>query len=133
MNVMLKDVKMFIVDDKIKLTLRDLSNNPNAIPFVCTPIKEYEEIDKKIYKAYPTNQFIYVMINGGQELTEKQKRLLNVLHEAFLSDHSTDLILQYIGMISTKYIREIENLLNKYSSYEQLATIKQNRDTVNAI
>jgi len=73
------------------------------------------------------------MINGGQELTEKQKRLLNVLHEAFLSDHSTDLILQHIGMISTKYIREIENLLNKYSSYEQLATIKQSHENANMV
>ena len=121
---MLKDVRMYIINNQIKFSSKPLISKPNIIPFICTPTKTHGEIDERILQTNPTNQLVYILINGGKELYYNQTNILEHFHCKLLEKYSSDIIIQHIAIISENDLKILSRSLNKYLSPLQISNIR---------
>ncbi|MBR6779240.1 MAG: hypothetical protein IKM43_03760 [Clostridia bacterium] len=125
MSVMINDLKLYIVKDKIKITTKSLIVRDDVVPFVCHPMREFIVINGIACRAFPTYDLVYIMSAGAKEFTDKQSELIEELQAKYAGENNSDIAESITATISTKDLKELSHKLNQYSTKEQIETAKK--------
>lgn len=121
---LLTDVYLFIKEGRVIAGAEYLSKMYDA--FICTPELSADLTDKHIYNIYPSNNLYRIITNGGQNLTEGQKSVIEDLRRRYRLRLGKNSVLEEdLHEISSDMLRHVTSQLTANLGKKQLAQMHE--------
>ena len=123
------DVYLFLDTSNLKIYASTSNYVNDYVPFVISP-EPKSMSERYAYRMYPSHNLYRIITNGGTELNNEQKAILNKACKKFIGNSKYDKIEnENIATITKSELRELLNNLEYTLSRKQCDLIYHSKET----
>lgn len=121
-QILVSSLYLFYDFNKHKLVATTMENYP-GMPFSVTPVPRTAS-DRYAYQMYTSNNLYYIILNGGNELTQEQNKFLFEIRDKVIGKDYVSRVENYnTATLSREEIHTLITEISDYISRHQLKII----------